>query len=52
MKETVAQEEGKILSKVIRVDENEVKKHLGELVRGTVCHRPPENAQAVATQNA
>ncbi len=36
MEEKVAQEGGKVLSKVIKIDENEVKKHLSELVRGTV----------------
>jgi transposase-like protein len=36
MEEKVAQEGEKVLSKVIRIDENEVKKHLSELVRGTV----------------
>ncbi|OGV52337.1 MAG: hypothetical protein A2X49_08240 [Lentisphaerae bacterium GWF2_52_8] len=35
MEEKVAQEGGKVLSKVIRIDENEVEKHLRELVCGT-----------------
>lgn len=36
MEEKVAQEGGKVLSKVIKIDEDEVRKHLSELVRGTV----------------